>query len=300
MRKELITITKKGFSKIENEWKQIEEQQKNTSSFHTYEYAKCVCKEYSIFHGYRGTPEFYLIFEDTMLLMICPVSRHKNGEIFSFGYEMGVVQEDFIYPDRLTDKVIYECAKELVRQIGPIKFGFVSQDSRLYQIASRKGMICNEKTGSNVMITLPDTYEKYLNTLSKRMRQTIRTAQNRLETDNLRDELKIFYGNGMTKLEYLKFSIIYANSVKKRYDIYNRTLVGAILHWIFAVFFQHNVLALNNVKSSFCVVYSINNKPVAVMGGYMDKLRHRVVVHRTGFKERYNKYSPGILMFQKQ
>lgn len=297
----MLKLKKKSLSAIKHEWEKLEKKRKCLSPFQTYDFASCLHNGYLFLLGMKGIPEFYLIYDNNELLMICPVVRNRvEGEITysSFGSRMSVVDEDFIYPDCISDETLYECLCLLTEKIGAVSFERVSEGSRIYSIGVQNGMICNEEKTVNALITLPKTYDEYYNKLSKKMRATIRGAKNRLSSDGLADEIQIYFGNTMPRRECFRVTMLYASSKDERYLI-KQNRVKRILHWLYRVFFHHHAQALNKIASSVCAVYRIDGVPVAMLQGYLDVPKERVCWHRIGFNRRYSRYSPGIMLLQK-
>ena len=296
-----MRIEKKRFSAIKQEWEALERQRKRLSPFHTYAFASCLYRGYLYLLGRVGIPEFYRISDKNELLMICPVVRNSvDGKTVysSFGSKMAVVDEDFIYPDSISDETLFNCLCLLTEEFGTVSFEQVSEDSRIYSVGLQNGIIRNERKAENALITLPETYDEYYSKLSKNMRQTIRTAKNRLASDNMTDEVQIYYGNQMPKLDYLRVTMLYANSKAERYSSKQNRIKSAA-SWTYSAFFHHHAQALNKIDSSVCAVYRINNTPAAMLGGYLDRAGERVCWHRVGFDSRYSRYSPGIMLWQR-
>ncbi len=252
----MLQLKKKSLSSIKQEWEKLEKQRKCLSPFNTYAFSTCLYKGYLFNFGMRGIPEFYLIFDKNVLMMICPVVRNRvdgKTKYSSFGSRMGVVDEDFIYPDCISDETLYECLCVLTEKIGTVSFERVSEDSRIYSVGMKNGIICNEKETRNALIYLPKTYDEYFNGLSKSMRATIRGAKNRLSSDGLTDEVQIYFGSEMSKRDRIRVSMIYANSKDERYSI-KQNRISRKIRWIYRIFFHHHAQALK-ITSSVCAVY---------------------------------------------
>ncbi len=146
-------------------------------------------------------------------------------------------------------------------------------------------------------VRLQDSFEEHLASLSKSVRQNIRTANNRLTKDEHITTLDIY---DETELPFDKIKDIldlYESRRKKKNE--TRT----VKTWIREQLREHNKRkyhiiseAMKNMEGKFLAVYNIDSQIAAYCFGLKNRTGLSVCIMQVAINDDYNKYSPGMLL----
>ena len=290
------------FSQLKTAWKKLTSENSNISPFHEYEFAEKLLNSYRIpqfrkhIPVWLEKPVFYAFYENGEIILIAPLTRVLSKEDVyykSFGARFRIVYEDFIYADSLEPEKLASCLALLKQTLGTVRLYFQMPDTKLYDVLAEAG----KQIDSEIMcrIDLPETYDGYFHSLGKGMRQNIRTIMNRLEKDACQTSFSVYYGNEMPDEEYEKFLSLYEQSWYRKNGRSRYRIKNAFNSYV--IKYRHPYAAtLNSIPSSFCICYRINGEIAAAEGGYADPLGRYIVVHRTAYDPRFQRYDPGHMM----
>lgn len=140
-----------------------------------------------------------------------------------------------------------------------------------------------------VSIELPTSYEQYYTSLSKHQRQNLRTAYNRLKTDNLDISFKIFDKSAqISKSLWNKCERIY----EERHNMVTSSKFKQM--WDRITNPYHHIMMKHPQRKIF--VLFANNSPIAYMAGLYDEKQKAYYVPRLCINDEYGRYSPGIIL----
>lgn len=131
--------------------------------------------------------------------------------------------------------------------------------------------------------------------LSKSVRQNIRTAYNRLKKNNLSYNYKIYFGgqniNKKVKKETKK---LYLKRQTSKYfggkSMFNN------IRSIFVKYLRHDNYSLYNNDNSVLSVLYIEGEPAAMFNGVLSKNQDRIVIPRLAINNDFKFYSPGYIL----
>ena len=140
-----------------------------------------------------------------------------------------------------------------------------------------------------VSIPLPVSYNEYYSSLSKHQRQNLRTAYNRLKTDNLDISFKIFDKSAqISKSLWNKCERIY----EERHNMVTSSKFKQM--WDRITNPYHHIMMKHPQRKIF--VLFANNSPIAYMAGLYDEKQKAYYVPRLCINDEYGRYSPGIIL----
>ena len=140
-----------------------------------------------------------------------------------------------------------------------------------------------------VSIPLPVSYDEYYSSLSKHQRQNLRTAYNRLKTDNLDISFKIFDKSAqISKSLWNKCERIY----EERHNMVTSSKFKQM--WDRITNPYHHIMMKHPQRKIF--VLFANNSPIAYMAGLYDEKQKAYYVPRLCINDEYGRYSPGIIL----
>lgn len=174
-----------SFFEIEKSWDELYSQNSQLTYYQSTEYMRELWNNLLPYRFIlRITPKFYVFKRDKRVIMILPLFKKWFRNCYSlYGFKAGAGYLDAIYAESITLKDITECFEALKNNTkrAMIHFEHVKDKTEFGRwIIENGGTVSTEGCTE---IPLPDEYEDYHSSLSKHMKQNIRTAYNRLKTD---------------------------------------------------------------------------------------------------------------------
>lgn len=227
---------------------------------------------------------FLEVQKDNKTILILPVEikNNKLNSIPTYDY-YDLVCGNF------NDDIIFEALTLILKTFGSnLKFYNVTNKSKLYQLArDRGGGTLSEHDCGEIEFTNYD-YEQYYKQLSKNSRQNLRTAYNRLEKDNLTFKMEFLFGKVPKKVFKQAKNMYIKRFFEKNPNKKN------ILKYFKLKLFEPISKICANANSAFHAILSIDNKPAAIMSGFVNK--NSIIIPRLIFDSKFHKYSPGIIL----
>ena len=179
--------TTRSFSAVREDWARLYDLTPEVSPFlHPETMRIAVRYFYPYYLSAKARPCFMLFNHDGVTRAIIPFLEYRSGKMQLFGYANGFNESGFVYDSSAALPVIRDCLKETGREIE-----FLKIDARS-PIASLRTQ--EAAATSNAEIHFGDIHQEYIAALSKSVRQNIRTAYNRLNSDGLSLDIKVFMG----------------------------------------------------------------------------------------------------------
>lgn len=146
-------------------------------------------------------------------------------------------------------------------------------------------------------VNLQGTFEEYLASLSKSVRQNIRTANNRLTKDKHIATLDIYDETDLPSDKITEIINLYESRRKAKNEI------RSVKIWLREQLRKHNkkkyniiAEAMKDMKGKFLAVYNIDSEIAAYCFGLKNKNGLSICIMQVAINDDYNKYSPGILL----
>lgn len=287
----MIEVQKiESFYEIEDAWKQLHRKNKELSYYQSFEYMQTVWNNiipYLVILKVR--PVFYVFSKNNRVILILPLFKKiLKRQYVLFGMKAGVGYLDAIYGNTITDDEFKECFMTLGKTIpgSKIRFDYVRENTSLGKWLIKTGCALREEGCTE--IPLPDNYEEYYASLSKHTRQNIRTAYNRLRTDERKIEYKEYKYNEMSDELYYTLQRMYIErqSIKyKKGHLYK--------YYVRYVDVGTKIQRSDNIDERAFVVY-INGEVAAYCDAIYDD--DTVMVPRLAIAEDFDRYSPGVIL----
>lgn len=156
---------------------------------------------------------------------------------------------------------------------------------------------CSSRESFHIPINRFAGYEDYFSSLSKRMRQNIRTAANHVADDGVATELKIFDSSCPPSKKYWLnlWKLLYIRKLDWKNKKHN--LLSGILCQFKAYLQVRSGMTAASFKAlsqSKLIVLEINGEPAAFTLVY--RYDNRIIVPKLASNMKFSKYSPGILL----
>ena len=208
------------------------------------------------------------------------------------GHANGICELNLIY-FRGTEKRLQEYIEFLFGEIKSpkIRIDRVREGSKLAVIMDKgiEGYLIKRRAIENVKIAFNNGYSEWINGLSKSVRQNVRTAYNRLNTDGRMLKMHMVSGGQAHRSEIHRLIDVYIKRHRSRYNLKTSTIKRFYLHHLD---FSSRAL-MNNERALHCVL-TIDDEISAFSSGYID--RGKYIVPRLSIDDGFSRYSPGYLL----
>lgn len=113
--------------------------------------------------------------------------KYSNGRMELFGFVNGFNESGMLFE---SERTLPECIRLIRETYGEVEFLKIDESSPLAAFAQQ-----DARSTSNAEIRFGNDFDEYFKNLSKSVRQNIRTAYNRLSSDDNTVEIKVFAGD---------------------------------------------------------------------------------------------------------
>lgn len=308
-----MEIKKKRISKIddltefETDWKMIENGNDMTV-FQSFDWNRLLTEEFlqDRYNKLFSALYVFAVYRDKACKMIAPVIVQKvTAKIVWWGKRKGIyILGTGSYSDYLNfiyDDFAYEAFEGLIAFIKnefnglQIHMTYLREDTMMSKYLKSTGKEKLKQTTS-VYVSLEKNGEEYYNSLSKNVRQNLRTAKNRMKKDGIRYEIKI-----LRRIEDLDRLDGLMSLHAKRVAIKNRKVDTDPLHKLSGILMyrymekkeqRYNIVqrSMCTMKDSIEIIVELNGHISGYLYGLLDKKAIRVM--QNCFDEDYRYYSP--------
>ena len=249
---------------------------------------------------------FYSVFKDAKIVALLPiiVQKHRNKTKW-FGRNKGLyILGHSSYSDYLNivynDEANEECIKTLIESIKKDYSGWnfyvtdIREGTKFQKFLEEQGATCFNKDVA-VQVEKRKTIEEYEKSLSKHVRQNLRTAKNRMDKTGIEYQLTI---NGKTEDELLINQLIDIHIGR----MIEKNMVDTdILHKMSSIIrikyrkrreLSNNIVAesMRRMEESCLVIVYLNGDIAGYLYGLKDKSTIRIM--QNCVKDEYKFYSP--------
>jgi CelD/BcsL family acetyltransferase involved in cellulose biosynthesis len=283
------------------QWKSFYDRLDNIHQFQSIEWQLLALKKYRLTFlnrlalkvvvsiSYKSNGEIYAIFPF--------VIRRKKGYIC--GDMAGGDYVDFLYTKDFKSEDLSHLLNEIKRKYNLKKLYFrgIRTDSNsnhlIRGLANKKFL----KETKCVGINIEKTYEEFLKKLKKSVRQNLRTANNRLKTDNKEAYFEIYHNEKIDRHLVSDLQKVYYSRIQSRYTNFKAYLVKLIKSLLNLYYInKYNVVFdyMENNANHLLAVYKIDSKIAAYC--YGPASHDAVSIIQVSINEEFYKYSPGKLL----
>lgn len=207
---------------------------------------------------------------------------------------------DFIYfqehvPNTYIEFFVHQVLQQTAQSV--LRLSQIQQDSPLAMWAKEKAQYV--KSNPCAQIALQDTFEQYWQTISKSVRKNIRTAQNRLRTDQKTWNITFLCGHPVPPPIVEKYQKIYQHRCDTKQQ--KHTLAT----WVWGCYqgwrkrkFNLMTKAMQTLENAYSAFITIDGEIAAYFYGILDA-QARLCVMRVALNDRYSRYSPGMILLSK-
>ncbi len=285
----MIVVRKtNSFSKIRQEWKELYENNTELSYYQSVQIMDVLWHNLLPYRlVLRISPRFYVFTENEKIVMILPLFKKWFSNIHTgYGFKAGLGYIDAAYPKDIDDETITECLKILGEEDDiRLNIEHVQSKTALGRWLIRNGGAYAEE--GYTVIDLPEDYETYYCSLSKHMKQNLRTAYNRLKTDEGEYEFACIPYAEMHGLE---------NELQKLYLERQVNKYGKGRLYKFFVKYIDLGTKIQRVKDvdERAFILRINGRLAAYYDGIFSD--RGITVPRLAIADGFNRYSPGVML----
>lgn len=272
--------TTRSFKHILKDWERLYRITPEVSPFlHPDAISICIRYFYPYYIVNRCLPLFLLFYESDSIRAIAPMLKYSNGRMELFGFANGFNESGMLFE---SEGILPECIRLIKETYGEAQFLKIDERSPLATFAQQ-----DAHSISNAEIRFGDDFDEYFKNLSKSVRQNIRTAYNRLSSDDNTVEIKVFAGDD--KLPIDDIINLYSLRHEKKYAV----KTGFLKKWFLKTQSFASQLYLHSPNALTFVLY-INGSMAAFMSGLSGN--NRLIIPRLSIDETFKRYSPGMLL----
>ena len=240
----------------------------------------------------RMIPQTISVFDDDNIVLIIPALLNAS-KLELAGHANGMCELSPIYFKGTTENNLKYYFKYFLDTTGYSEYNFtkIRESTQLSHIISDGivGYDISAISKENVFIDFFDGHDEWFNSLSKNVRQNIRTAYNRLEKDGKEIRIEVYHGKQMSHTFMNRLLDIYIKRHNERYGVKT-----SIMKSIYLRYLDFSTRALLSNPMAFHVCINISGRIAAFCSGYID--HNSFVVPRLSIDNDFLRYSPGLLL----
>ncbi len=295
---------------FKDEWRRLENSSGMTV-FQSFDWFYFSFKEWnnSMIHRLTGEVYIYFIRQDSILKVICPIIvQKKSTKTRFFGIERGIYLQSVSgytdYNNLIYDKFDDDCVSELISRIKndfeglDFYFNHIRDDSDLNMYLEKKKNV-PYWTKVYVYVKNNGSIDGYKTSLSKHIRQNLRTAKNRMARDGYSFHIEVIDGLIRDKSLLRKLRNMHIKRyIKKNYDsglnvfANSKNLVKIILNIrkeLFNNIVYHCMMTANNGS---LILFLLNNEIAGYLYGLRDARALRIM--QNCVIDQFKFYSPSF------
>lgn len=278
------------------DWEYLETKNPQISPFQYYNYNKAIQKS-SLFYLIReiSTPRIFVVYKKDKPIVIFPLCKiygfNKKGD--GVEYRMYGNRQNGIL-DVLYDKSVsndeFRLSVQLLSKVIPAPMmSRIKEDSIIYKSFPNLELL---PADNGVTIKLPEEgYDFYFSSLSKNVRQNVRTAYNRMSKDGHSYELRTIQPKDLTPKTKKELLDVYLQRSVSRYGKKFNFTSRYQYKYI-----HHYTITLDTLENAIYYVLYIDDKIAAFMGCFVNHSNSYLIVPRLAINEEFRRYSPGMLL----
>ena len=269
------------YSRIRDDWARLYDLTPEVSPFLHPDAMHIAYRYFYPYYISRKTLPCFMVFkENGVARAIIPFLKHRSGRLQLFGNVNGFDESGFVYD---SVNILPDIFSNIKGGDYNIEFVRINANSPISAYIS-----ADARPTSNAAIHFDSNFQEYISTLSKSVRQNIRTAYNRLANDGLHFDIKTYVGKD-ADFPINDIIDLYCRRHYQRYGV----KTGRLKHW----FLKTQSFATRYYRFSsnaLTVVLNIHGRPAAFLSGLFNE--NRLVVPRLSIDSKYQRYSPGMLL----
>lgn len=226
------------------------------------------------------------------------VTKTLKGNVITFGHLLGPSDYyDVLYTSKVTLEQLQSVFLQIEQDFNAIgtKFNNIKSSSLTYK-AIKDLTHVQLMSLDCVAINLPETYDLYFKSLSKSVRQNIRTAYNRASKNNVSFQLEVYTKKDSPQINW--------NHLKELYQQRNQFRKQK-MYWKSAFYYQLDYLFGKQKdlfdyeatkKTDFTLaVLKVNEEVAAYFFGF--QTHKNIEINRVVINDHFKFYSPGLILF---
>lgn len=298
----------KKFSDVEEHYKILSE-----FSLPYWRYESIKSKMKSIKYKFQFPAlSWIVVYDDTAMnaILIAPLYVHKKEKIVRLLGDVGYNICDFVYKDQ-DEEIIYRAIitlllyfkEQVFKTEFKIKWWYMSEESLSYHILIKlqtEGFLnfSYQEAVKNTKIEINNNYEEYFKSLSKHVRQNVRTAYNRVARDGFEIKFNLYedYSFNPKKCKEVKtvferYMNVYTHRQNRRYKNGIKKIAKGILIKYFKYDYESAFYSFSMLAD-----ITINGEVAAMAKCHKDLNQRQIIIPMLAINEDLYTYSPGIIL----
>ena len=285
--------------RIEALYRQFYAQSACASPYLSYDWIKHTGKGFRDKHPLESVfsqLRIYLLYSDSgELRCIAPllVERQpgKKKKVKICGYNTPAEPLDLVYSGDMSDAEFDFLFDAVTRNEKPDEFLFspLIKDSLLARYCSKRtNAAVREEVSYRMFLT---DYDSWYASLSKSVRQNIRTSYNRLNTDGKTYSFEFTQGKPLSKQQYSRINSILSKRLMEHMKVKNPLTAAAVR---FLKLLNPSSKGLNNSSNSYCAILYVDSEIAGYTAGLMNG--GVISVCRFAIDTDFGRYNPGAII----
>lgn len=283
----------RNITKIKSTWEHLYNSNPNVTPFQSYESNYLY---YKVFRYNKNrfycSPVFFLAEENSQIVIVPLIINNIKKIIYDFSSLSPIDYYDIITSPNVTHTFVKEVLESIfsIYSSYQIQFSHINENSLIYKSI---GHLNNKKEICVKINFTSNEYECYYASLSKHMRQNLRTAYNRINKDNISYHLKKYdltIGNPDKEIWY-KCQKMYED----RCDMKNNPKFAKIRNLIHRIGNPVNHIITQITEHAIFILF-FENEPVAFLAGFYNSSKEIFYVPRLSGNNKFLRYNTGIVM----
>ncbi|HOJ10482.1 MAG TPA: GNAT family N-acetyltransferase [Clostridiales bacterium] len=276
---------------LEDTWKKMYSSNNLLFPYSSYEFASCYNKYFHLGSKRLFMKQlFFLISNDDKDVAIIPLICRKD-DYYLYGDMCATGYLDIITAGEITDDEYSKIFELIFSKIGnaTLNLNKINDRSRLFHYLLK--YYTEEYSSPCVNISFSNDYDTYMKSLSKSVRQNIRTAYNRIQRENRTCNLKVIINESLPS-EIINEGMKIYNKREENRNKKKSSLVTKIIRRHFNPITTSTLFIPNNIHALFFIDGDI----AAFLSGYITNDNKTIVVPRHAININYSSYSAGTLL----
>lgn len=282
-----MEIRKISFKNSKETWNSLYNSNGSISPYMSYEFQRIYKQNLWAGEKRLGAKyEVYMAIDDQKELCVIPMIK-KGIYYYIAGDLCATGALDFIYDSNLCVEYMLAILNELRKTLnGKIILNKIPEET----VLGHALLLSDYKKETCVSIKFPSDYEDYFKSLSKSVRQNIRTAKNRMNRENKKYEFSVRMG-GIERDTNKEIMLLYNQRSAERQ---NRK-IHPIIRFVRENFNPITKCSLE-LDNAFLSMIFIDDVLAGFMSGFLTSDGKKCIVPRLAINSNYGVYCPGSLL----
>jgi len=285
---------------VKDTWNTLYSHNSQITPYQEYSYCAIIRKFCAILIRHRLKNVIYEVRnKDEQPIMLLPLHIERKGKQ-SIAYLWGHFSQsghlDIIYADQIQNDAFLFAMKFIIKDLGNVRFVFndISEHSKLNDMIQYSFKPSNYSVSKRTCVQIPlsTSFNDYLNSLGKNVRQNLRTSFNRLRNENRTYKVTTFVNQSIPS-NMLKQ--LFTTYYKRHSDKGLRSGLKKYLPVCVRMRLNPTIFAFRELMNVYYSVIYIDNRIAGFCAGFTSD-NEKVIIPFLAINSAFSRYSPGGIL----